>query len=293
MESFASASYGNDALGDLFGYGYMDSRHQRMSETEFLRAARTPNVNVLMLVAQNRFVQPHLLRQVCETYTCMNVKENYALEVALVSHRNCPVDVLEKFVYSSSSHVRCQVANHPSTPATVLELLEKVGPLDATMAYSFADHPNTPIHMLRRLVVNGKTLLRVRISKRSDLTLDVFEVLHKDKEVTVRTYVAQNDRIPSEFLRELAKDSTPGVRQSVAGNRNASRDTLEQLAEDDMTFVRHNVARNLSTPPEVLYKLATDHDHWVREAVRMNPNSTVRTRTIATITTEQLLLQTV
>jgi hypothetical protein len=112
-----------------------------------------------------------------------------------------------------------------------------------------AQHPNTPIHILEKLVEEeNNSILETALSN-----------------------LSHNSKTPDSTLQCLAQTADFKICTAVARHRNASSMTLTQLAKHHRWEVRTIVAKNLKTPRETLVKLIQDKNRTVREAAINNP----------------------
>ncbi len=112
-----------------------------------------------------------------------------------------------------------------------------------------AEHPNTPIHVLEKLV-----------EKENNSILEI-----------ALTNLSRNSKTPDSTLQCLAQTSDFKICAAVARHRNASGTTLAQLGEHHRWEIRTIVAKNLKTPFQTLVKLIQDKHQTVREAAINNP----------------------
>ena len=112
-----------------------------------------------------------------------------------------------------------------------------------------AQHPNTPIHVLEKLVdEENNSILETALSN-----------------------LSRNSKTPDSTLQCLAQTADLKICTVVARHRNISSMTLTQLAKHHRWEVRTIVAKNLKTPPETLENLIRDKHKTVREAAINNP----------------------
>jgi hypothetical protein len=97
---------------------------------------------------------------------------------------------------------------------------------------------------------------------------EVLEALSKDRDDSIRAWVARNNSCPANVSKELSKDPYIYTIYGVADNTSTPLDVLEELSKHEEYEVRNIVAANASTPREVLVALYDKHT----EAVLANPN---------------------
>ncbi|MGB3637824.1 MAG: hypothetical protein WBA39_09660 [Rivularia sp. (in: cyanobacteria)] len=112
-----------------------------------------------------------------------------------------------------------------------------------------AQHPNTPIHVLEKLVnEENNSILETALSN-----------------------LSRNSKTPDSTLQYLAQTGDLKICAAVARHRNTSSMTLAQLAKHHRWEVRIIVAKNLKTPRETLVTLIQDKNKTVRDAAINNP----------------------
>ena len=97
-----------------------------------------------------------------------------------------------------------------------------------------------------------------KIAQRTDLPADLYELMAKDKNDTIKSELAMNPNVNSSALKLLSKDKNWSTRQSVAEHHLTSKDILVELANDSNFSVRKSVAKNQNCPQEILLKLVCD-----------------------------------
>ena len=100
--------------------------------------------------------------------------------------------------------------------------------------------------------------------------LEELEILVKDDESSVRSYVAANENTSKSLLEKLAGDKSEFVRDKIANNENTPVSVLQKLGEDQDSFVRGRVAENKNTPVSLLEKLEKDVSKDVSKKARKN-----------------------
>ena len=112
-----------------------------------------------------------------------------------------------------------------------------------------AQHPNTPIHVLEKLVDRENS--------------SILE--------TALNNLSHNSKTPDNTLQCLAQTSDLKICTVVARHRNTSTTTLKQLAKHHRWEVRTIAAKNLKISQETLIQLIQDKHSTVREAAINNP----------------------
>lgn len=84
----------------------------------------------------------------------------------------------------------------------------------------------------------------------------------------IRCKVAKNPNASIDTLQLLATDRQPEVRAAVAANPRTPHPTLAKLAHDAESLVRLAVAQSVDTNIELLRELALDEDREVCSAAR-------------------------
>lgn len=107
-------------------------------------------------------------------------------------------------------------------------------PGETSYGVLLAQHPDTPMLILEKLVVSPYYLVRERLSLRADLPLHVLEKLVRDECFWVRQELVCNPVLSPSGLQILAKDADPTIRFKVAVHPNATKEILELLATDNV-----------------------------------------------------------
>ncbi|NJO62038.1 MAG: hypothetical protein HC836_28525 [Richelia sp. RM2_1_2] len=207
--------------------------------------------------------------------------EDVMVRKAVALNLNSTVAALEKLATDNDVWISKIVAVHPNNPAQIPPNLQKntiydyintaraqgipIMPVyavyDPNLLTAMADstnydtrqrvaqHPNTPIHVLEKLV-----------EKENNLILE-----------TALTNLSGNSKTPDSTLQCLAQTSDLKICAAVARHCNASSTTLAELAKHHRWEVRTIVAKNLKTPLTTLVQLIQDKHRTVREAAINNP----------------------
>lgn len=131
-----------------------------------------------------------------------------------------------------TSYVKWLIANHPDSPATVLDYLA-VPEAAAKLLIRVAENPQTSAVTLTRLAG------------------------HESNEV--RVAVADNRNTPPQVINELIKDADLDVRYSLAENANLDLAVLQELAKDENGYVAARAKRTLvRANPGCIRKLNTE-----------------------------------
>jgi len=76
---------------------------------------------------------------------------------------------------------------------------------------------------------------------------DLFDVLSKDDDVSVRLTLARNEKVPTKILHVLSTDVDYSVRLAVACNPNTSMESLKLMRENEMFWdIRKYAIKNHS-----------------------------------------------
>lgn len=143
--------------------------------------------------------------------------------------------------------VRRQAALHPSTPQTLLRLLQKAGASRDLSSYTEARQPLSGEE--RATLLGGGIFARCLLARRPGLSEEEQERLASDPSVEVRALFAQHQSRALPLSGEAYR-----VRRAAAKN-SSSVGALQSLSQDKNPGVRAAVASNLSCPPEVFEKL--------------------------------------
>ncbi len=203
------------------------------------------------------------------------------LRLALLKQENLPREVLETFIFDEDEAVRRAARLHPRTPAETAKLLDRLEaqlPVEApfeTLAQGHywlrqlvAQHPQTPPHLLERLLTDDDWRVRGAAARNPALPAHWLEQLAQDGDREVRQWVAANPRTPSAVLERLAGDEYEEVRRAAAENPSAPRRVLE-------LFERAQ-AQDGALTPEELGRMARLGE-WARRLAAAHPNTASET----------------
>ena len=207
---------------------------------------------------------PQFLISFPELLTQIAPENESSVFEADVKHRNTPVEMLPQLA-------RRNVANNPSTPVQILEMLAT--DKNAEVRYDVAKNPNTPVNILIQLSTDSKAWVRYDVAKNPNTPTNILSQLATDNDIGVRRNVAANPNTPIEILSKLATDNNHGVRYSIAANPNTPVEILVELATDHHSYVRQYIATNPNTPVHILSKLAADSHGTICQYIAGNPNT--------------------
>jgi len=150
---------------------------------------------------------------------------HYDILLGIASHHNTPAWILDKLSQDESPFLRSVVAGNKFISEETADRLAK----------------DTDSHVRSQLAsCAGRKQLRR---------------LYKDKEMCVRSSVAQNWNATEKMLEALLCDESEFVRACVAENPNATESIFRKLMEDSSKSVLKNLALNPSVPLDILVKL--------------------------------------
>ncbi len=222
--------------------------HSNTPGDVLLQLARDENVMVRKAVALNLNSTPEALKQLATDNDAWIVK-------IVATHPNNPAKNAP-FPQNNTIYHYINTARAQGIPIMPVYAVYDPNLLTA-MAEStnfdtrqrVAQHPNTPIPVLEKLVDReNNSILEAAL-----------------------TNLSRNSKTPESTLQCLAQTSDLKICVAVARHRNTSSMTLTQLAKHHRWEVRTIVAKNLKTPLETLVKLIQDKHRTVREAAINNP----------------------
>lgn len=97
---------------------------------------------------------------------------------------------------------------------------------------------STPLEIVRLLADSSVYMVRERVARRQDLTVEMMKKLSQDESRHVRLCLAANPKVPQSLLAELSSDEDASVRFKVAVHPNVSEKTLRHLVCDPVEEVR-------------------------------------------------------
>jgi hypothetical protein len=119
---------------------------------------------------------------------------------------------------------------------------------------------------------------KLDLAKNPNTSIDVLEVLSRDKTWTIRRRAALNPNTPVDVLKDLATDKEERVREEVAWNHNTPSEVLEILSTDEEWHVRWGVTKNPNSTDQILVSVFDTErsmkypDKDVLEAIIANAN---------------------
>lgn len=132
-----------------------------------------------------------------------------------------------------------------------LDLHNNVPTFETTrIRWIVANHPNTPVSVLRSMVEHMPLPIVRRVAEHPSLPEEMLDVLSRHADGEVRLSVAENHRTPRYLLERLLHDDSCDVRYSLASNYNLGQDMLARMLDDDNPYVVQR-ARNTLRRMEV------------------------------------------
>ncbi|MDW8426345.1 MAG: hypothetical protein RMK51_10450 [Meiothermus sp.] len=232
------------------------------------------------------------------------------LRLALLEQPDLPRRVLEAFLFDDEEEVRRAARQHPATPpetARMLHLLEAGLPVEAPfeallggpdglypqanfwIRRLLAAHPETPRHLLERLLTDDDWRVRVALAANPGLPEAWFLTLAQDGDRDVRRALAANPRTPAGLLGPLLADEYEEVREAAAQNPQTPaewRQGLERLQGKDPGLTPEELEglaalgpygrRLVAAHPNAAFcleHLHTDPDWQTRLAVAQHPRT--------------------
>ena len=175
------------------------------------------------------------------------------------SHKQTPVQVLERLANDESAQVRAQVAANLDTPVELLKMLANDQKSEVWRALT--RNPNTPVDVLEFLGVE-KGIVSIwntntpgnALAKAVEQTLKMdYSSRYKALDDLLRP--ATGSQMPASVLVQLASRETSWIRSLVAGHPNTPISALEPLINDDYGPVLWAIAQRADTPTELLERL--------------------------------------
>ena len=281
-------------LGEYFDYGYIgeETTQKEGLSVKVLLDEETP-YEVEKWICENTKTPPETLRAIYKHYS--------SYSDGISKNTNTPVDVLYELSKDERVGVKSNVIRNPSTPMKlIIEMMEDksnrrcIAESDRVskdilielskdenwrVRENVAKNPNTPIEVLNELSKDNELvhpygdierekepIVKLGVLDNKNITSDILESLSKDKNVKIRSIVAEHPKTPIEVLNELSKDSVLVngyrnrnhyiVKQAVAKNPNTTTEILEKLSEEKCAYIIRNVVENPNTSKDALSKLS-------------------------------------
>jgi hypothetical protein len=186
------------------------------------------------------------------------------------------LNVLAGLIEEDDAWVRREVAQHPTTPSEILNILVK--DTNLTVREEAAAHPNLPIETLNDLANDKEPHIRKMVAGSLKAFPKTLNFLAADKNYDVRMNVASNPNTPPETLNYLVANNThlanSHITQGVAKNPSTPSETLSRLTQSNNIDIKMAAVSNPSTPPETLSALAeTKLTGGVLKAIAGNPST--------------------
>ena len=171
-------------------------------------------------------------------------------------HRDCSVDLLERFVTDDDWRVRAAAAQNPKLAVGFLETLAR--DLDRDVRLAVAARGDIPAKVLERLCADEHPDVREAALVNPRASEGLLDLLQR---------LQQNDMTLSSSDLERLSQFGNWTGQMVAAHPNVPLTVLQRLAVEGDWNTRIAVARNPQTLPSLLAQMATDHDPEIRQAV--------------------------
>ncbi len=212
----------------------------------------------------------------------------------IVSHANCPGNLLNDAIASDLPLLRRKAATNPllsQTQRTQL-LTDKVVSVRAAALCNSINYNASLTHdsslrmrrlqawhnqidprLLKQLSVDEDHWVRRRIARNSSTPHTVLTTLASDSNIEVRRGVSRNPAISMSLRRQLAVDPADWVRAGIAYRDDLDDHIINQLSRDNSIDVLSGLARNPGTPENLLFRFANHQDRDLRRAVILNTNT--------------------
>jgi hypothetical protein len=198
-------------------------------------------------------------------------------KIALARDIGASMFALRELAEDADWEIRCQVAQNPSTPNSVLGDLASDDDGDVCKA-AIENLNSRSIYFEKGIPAPDISVLSVatkmEIAEDSGASKALLALLAIDKNLGVRGTVALNSVCPQDVLAQLANDENCHVRAAVAANPNTEPEVLGEMAkvQDELSMVCVKLAQNPNTPKEALVVLMRNSDPTVRAAVAASPS---------------------
>lgn len=209
------------------------------------------------------------------------------LIIALAEHPNTPPDILlQMFQYGPLSLAEI-IASNPKAPDYVLTTVfthasTEIARLDRTLDewvastnFDSETFPDTDMFNDTNFFENRETLhdILCALAQNPATPLNLFGQLHRNKDWTVKTCLAQNPKLPAVIAARLAAEDVEEIQQALAENLATAPTTLTLLTRSRYWKVRLAAVRNPNTLHPALHHLHNDkHPEVAREAALRREN---------------------
>ncbi|MEM6753921.1 MAG: hypothetical protein AAF630_13200 [Cyanobacteria bacterium P01_C01_bin.38] len=209
--------------------------------------------------------------------------EDVMVRKAVALNVNSSAEALEQLATENDPWIAKIIASHPNKPAkngfggqktTIYDYINTARAQGIPIMPSYAVYDP---HMLTAMAESTNYDTRQRVAQHPNTPIHVLEKLideeNKNNSIleTALSNLSHNSKTPDSTLRCLAQTADLKICTVVARHRNISNSTLTQLAKHHRWEVRTIVAKNLKTPRETLIKLIQDKHFTVRKAAINNP----------------------
>ena len=164
---------------------------------------------------------------------------------AVVSHPNCPQQILAKLSTHGLWGTKIAVASNPRTSSDTLAYLAKHATSGGQRRYETAEavalNPSCPPELLEELSLSSRWEVRAGVARNPATPPELIERCGSDLHGEVLVAAATNPRCATDLLYRLAAEEYSAARQHVAANPNCPTQILQHLATDPTPKV-HSVA---------------------------------------------------
>ena len=167
-----------------------------------------------------------------------------------IEHDDCPVELLEFAFKIKHRYLPATIAGHPNTPIHILSKLVRSD--DWNVRRDAVKNPNLPSDLLLQLACDGDYDVIKAITRNPNVTVEILEKISRKQSVDCKEMVAQHELTPVRVLERLSRSEGNYVRRYIACNPNTPIETLRKLYKDKSQSVRCDVLRNPNVPFELI-----------------------------------------
>ncbi|MEM7736716.1 MAG: hypothetical protein AAF267_13100 [Deinococcota bacterium] len=174
------------------------------------------------------------------------------IRLKLVSHEDCPPEVLVALADDEDLRIKMNVASNPNTP---LEILKTLDQSDSTyIRAAIARNPATPLDMLDAYAweddLNFSEALKNNPSASEEM---------RNRRAKVRRLLSHTSQVTAEEINQYLDVDYLWIKASIAEHHNTDLNVLLNLADHRSEKVTQALLRNPAIPKEVLEKLLVSH----------------------------------
>jgi predicted DNA-binding WGR domain protein len=276
-----------DAQGKSNASGYAEYRQKLMQDTRMrdscYKSANSDVKKLYWAIAQHLNVTEELRLELLERLV-KPIEGELLLEQGtiheMVYHPDIPDEILERMARVKCPYTYQHLAKRHNLPSSVLLKLAKSENRDVIT--DLAQHPQTPANLLEDFAklpigssrINGsrpRSILHENIARHPNTPSHILQNLAQSTDELVRAAVASNPNVPLHLLTQLAEDRTitgvylrdQGMIYAGAGCENA----VANLAKPYL-LICLAVVNNAQTPIPLLKQFAKDSDARIQAAAK-------------------------